>query len=140
MATAKKLTTSVTPKRRYSNDLEVDTDTFKLELSYFIKNIGFDDQAPLPTSVEHCHFFHTYDSSGKPQDKCNSVGGHWHDIKVTLDEEGNLTAECSTPRSNRPLIDNDSHVHKVTYIKSDRIQVRKLNPDAQKEIARMGSY
>ena len=82
-------------KRVYSKDLTFDTDLFKLQVANMLKNAGYDDEKPILQSLEHCHFFRTFDSSGKPQIKCNSVAGHHHEVKISVDKEGNLKAQVS---------------------------------------------
>jgi hypothetical protein len=48
--------------------------------------------------VEHCHFFHTYNSHGKKQIHSNAVGGHYHEVTWYMDETtGELKAECGPP-------------------------------------------
>jgi len=116
-------------KRVYNKDLEFDSDLFKLEVTNMLKNIGAEDKKPLLTNVEHCHFYRTYDSNGKKQTKCSSIGGHHHEITVSVDSKGNLVAECSPAVGTKF---NDNHTHKVTYLKSDRLQKRKPNIEAIK--------
>ena len=115
-------------KRVYKKDLEFDSYLFKLEVAKMIKNLGADDKKPIPAQVEHCHFFRTYDSNGKKQVKCSHVGGHTHEVTVTVDKDGNLKAKCSEAIGTKF---GDNHSHKVKYFKSDRLQKRKLNADAQ---------
>jgi len=122
-------------QRVYSKDMEFDSDLFKLEVDNMLKNQGYDDTKPILTTIEHCHFFRTINSSGKKQENCNFVGGHVHKMSFEIDKNGNLIASAS------PAIGakfNDKHTHKVTYLRSDRIQKRKLNKEAQEEIARHG--
>jgi len=120
--------------RVYAQDLEIDSDLFKLEVNMMKKNLGADDKKPLLTGVEHCHFFRTYDSSGKKQNKCGSIGGHYHEVSVSVDSKGNLKAECSKAIGTKF---NDDHVHNVAYIRSDKVQKRTINEDAQMYIAKM---
>ena len=119
-------------KRIYSQDLIIDSDTFRLEIENYAKNLSFDDKNPLMVGVPHIHFYHTYDSSGKKMSRCNAVGGHHHEVTVKEDKNGNLTAICGPAKS---VKGNDNHTHKVTYIKSDRFKVRKISDEAAKVIA-----
>lgn len=121
--------------RVYNRDMEIDSDTFKLDVANYAKNLSFDDNNPLLIGVEHCHFFHTFDSNGKKQIRCNAVGGHTHEVTISIDENGDFVGECSAPISNKKL--NDKHTHKVSYLKSDRFKVRSINKDAQAYIANM---
>lgn len=119
-------------KRIFSEDLMIESDTFKLEVSKYSKNLSFDTKNPVLVGVEHCHFFHTFDSSGKKLDVSNHVAGHTHKIIVKESKDGTLTAICSEPE---PSFYGDKHTHEVTYLKSDRFKVRQLNQDAMKVLA-----
>lgn len=119
-------------KRVYTEELVIDSDTFKLEVSNFSKNLSFDDKRPLLIGVEHCHFFHTFDSSGKHMTTSNQVGGHHHEVTVREDKNGKLLASCGPAI---PANFGDNHTHKTTYLKSDRFKVRKMNDEAQRVIA-----
>lgn len=133
-----KVTGKPKTKRVYSQDMLVDSDTFKLEVENYAKNVSYDDKNPLIVGVPHCHFFHTYDSSGKPMIYSNAVGGHHHKITVEEDEQGNLIAKCGPAiYSNNVKSEklNDSHTHEVNYLKSDRFKVRKMHEEAAKFIA-----
>ena len=118
--------------RIFREDMNVESDTFKLEVANFSKNISFDDKNPILVPVEHCHFYHTFDSSGKRMSQCNSVSGHTHDVTVEVDAKGILSATCGPAKSNKSFDDN--HTHKVTYVKSDRFKIRTMEPEAQKDI------
>jgi len=116
-------------KRRYAQDLEFDSDLFKLEVTNMVKNLGAEDNNPILANVEHCHFYRTFDSNGRKQTRCSFVGGHTHDVEVKVNKNGELTATCS------PAIGTkfgDNHTHKIDYLKSDKLQKRKINEDAQR--------
>jgi hypothetical protein len=121
-------------KRTYSDNRVIESDTFKLEVANCMKNLSYDDNQPLWVGVEHCHWFHTFDSNGRKMDKCNSVSGHHHDIKYGVDAKGNLTAKCSPCVSRNP---KDVHAHDITYIKSDKFKVRTLDPRAVEAMSKM---
>ena len=124
--------------RRYTGEFEIDTDTFKLERANMIKNLGVDDKNPIAVPAEHCHFFHTYDSNGKKMTRASAIGGHSHEVEISVDENGNLVGKCSPAIAvSKHLVGGDAHVHEVTYLKSDKLQVRKMNEDAQRIIAGM---
>lgn len=140
-------------KRIYKGDIEIINDTFKLVVSKLQKNISFDLKHPAFVSVEHCHFYHTYDSSGSPQKQCNAVGGHTHNIRI-YSKDGELRGECSLPIHNKrseallyrkknedtgkmKVVTNpynsdpyDKHTHEIQYIKSEKFQARKISPEA----------
>jgi hypothetical protein len=118
--------------RIFKEDMVIESDTFKLEVAHFSKNVSFDDKRPILVPVEHCHFYHTYDSGGKKMAQCNSVSGHTHDVSIEVDSKGNMTAICGPAKSNKAFEDN--HTHKTTYIKSDRFKTRQIDQAAQQAI------
>ncbi len=113
--------------------------TFKLESSTMLKNIGFDPKRPVLTTVDHCHFFHTYDSYGKKMTQTNSVGGHYHEVNV-VNSNGEFHLEISPPKvrkGSQEAIKTDSHTHKYTYIKSEEVKVRQLSAEVARLISGM---
>jgi len=141
--------TSDTINRTYKGDVTIDHDLFKLQAAKFLKNISIDINNPIWMPAEHCHFYHSHDSSGKRLEKSSATGGHFHEMEVKVDKKGNLSATCSRPLKrvwnpkkrryeNTPFNSGaaegagDNHVHEVTYIKSDKIEIRKLNSEAAK--------
>jgi hypothetical protein len=122
----------VATKRTYAEDMMIDSDTFKLEVTNYAKNLSFDNKKPLLVGVEHCHFYHTLDSSGRKMENCNSVGGHTHKVTVKEDKNGKLIAICGPAE---PCFFDDKHTHQVTYLKSDKFKVRTISEDAAKVIA-----
>lgn len=122
-------------KRYISSGLSVVTDLFKLNSTTMIKDLGWDENHPIPTPMEHCHFYRTYNSNGKKNLGTNIVGGHYHEITVSVDGKGNLVAECSPPIQNKKsekIHGKDNHIHTSTYIKSEEVELRKFNADAIK--------
>lgn len=117
--------------RVYGNQQEFDSDTFKLELATFQKNISWNDKNPILEPVEHCHFFHTFDSNGKRCDRSCRVGGHYHNVVVKVNEEGQLIGESGPAIGGLPT---DRHIHTVRYIKSDIVKLRRYSPEALKSI------
>jgi hypothetical protein len=120
-------------KRVYSSNFIIDSDMFKLEIANMLRNMSHDDKKPLLLPVEHCHFYRTYCSNGRVQTKSNYVGGHTHEIKVSEDKNGNLKASCTQPIGSK--WSEDKHTHKVVYIKSDKVEKRRINAEAQISIA-----
>lgn len=133
--------------RVYGTSREIDHDLFKLVVARMIKNVSFTD-VPDYEKVEHVHFFHTVDSSGRPQTYCGAVGGHFHKIDVIQprDKDGAILPGVPTIRVSRALhwvrekvngrfqrvareIEYDSHTHRVEYRGSQRIQTRETNPN-----------
>jgi hypothetical protein len=125
---------TVEPKRVYTSGLMIDSDLFKLEVADMEKNIALDGQRPNIEKIEHCHFFRTFDSSGKKLERCSYVGGHSHDVITEYGKDGSITAKCGEPVG---AIATDKHIHNVRYIKSDKVEKRRINNDAQAYIEKM---
>lgn len=145
-------------QRMYSGQGTVDHDLFKLEVAKMTKDISW-NAVPDYRFVEHCHFFHTVDSSGKKQKYSTATGGHFHEMKVS-EKDGVPVVECvSGPlewrwvkRGNKkfkkavPVLEGkyldfenenpsqpaDIHVHDTSYVKSDKIELRRVNAEAVK--------
>lgn len=123
--------------RNLNGEFKVYCDTFKLEAGSMIKNIGIgtsEKQRNL-VSLEHCHIYHTYDSNGIKQTRTNYVGGHYHEVKVNVDKNGNFVCECSPPiqqPGSEKILASDNHKHEVTYLKSGVVEVRKASAEALK--------
>jgi hypothetical protein len=120
-------------KRVFKGDHEIVSDLFKLDVAYFAKNISFDPKRPKREDVEHCHFFRTFDSNGKKLNKSNAIGGHYHEVILSVDEDGNLVGKCSPPIRNRgsdPNYPGDDHTHEMIYRRSDQFKARRTNQEA----------
>lgn len=134
------------PRRRMKGEKVVYHDLFKLEPATFKKILGVADERLLRTNpnavrmadVEHCHFFHSVDSNGRPQKYSSSIGGHCHEIKITIDENGEFVAECGPPMvkrgNSRVEMKNsyDFHTHEIEYVESHDFKARKANVEAVK--------
>lgn len=130
--------------RVYRNTQEVDHDLFKLLVAKMKKNISYREDDPIFEDVEHCHFFHTFDSSGKPMDTSNSVGNHFHRMIEKKTSKGLSEFVCSPPmqwvkkkkggKMQKVLqeLDFDDHTHEVHYVQSQRITLRKANMEFAK--------
>ena len=133
-------------KRTYHGEQEFDHDLFLCEVASFNKNISFDPKNPAFLPIAHSHMYHSHDSNGRKITKTNSVGGHFHYVEVITDEKGALVGKCSVAKkevikAGKKVIENwgnDSHTHEVTYIKSDRIKLRKPNAQALTMVANYG--
>ena len=120
-----------------ANNIYVKSHCFKLESAVFLRNISFNSKKPLIETFDHCHIFHTYDSSGKELKQCNSVGGHYHIITLR-EENGKFIADCSTPICNKgssDLLDKDKHTHNVVYLKSEEFQARNVSVEASQLVS-----
>jgi hypothetical protein len=133
-------------KRVYKGDATVYTDLFKLEVAYFKRKTSLDSEKGIKRPVtyedtEHCHYFHTYDSNGKKMVKCNAVGGHTHEVSIK-EVDGKFVCKCSQPISvdskKKKFISfqngADKHTHKITYIESEKVEVRRKSKLAQNAI------
>lgn len=134
-----KKTTQTQTRRIYKGDMEIDHDLFKLEVSTARKNVSIDN-TPLYAGVEHCHFFHTYDSNGRKQAACSPIAGHTHQMEVTADDDGNLVAKAGPAVKYAGgkfiPVSGDNHTHDTTYIASEKIQVRRVSAEAQRDYDR----
>ncbi len=129
--------------RVYKGEQVLDHDLFKLLPATMMKNVSYTDK-PDYAKIEHCHIFHTIDSSGKRQDACNAVGGHLHLVTVTHNYAGVPSLEVSGPvryvkQKNRGVysrvavpMEDDTHTHEVQYLGSEKIQMRKPNMEFAK--------
>lgn len=147
--TPKDPSTQQQPKfeRIFTTSQEVIHDLFILEPAKMLKNIAIQGLVDY-TPVVHQHFFHTYDSDGLPQTFCSPIGGHFHEITVSLDPEtGSPIAKCSPPliwgkkkdlksgkfkRALIPANEDDQHTHEVSYLRSQKIPKRVKSVEAAK--------
>lgn len=139
-------------QRIFSENKKIFHDLYKLLVAKMYKNLSW--QA-IPhdeyTAIEHCHFFHTFDSSGREQIHSTSVGGHFHVIKVEHQPNGappKVICESGPMKSVRkknkrthkfekiivPVNEVDTHTHEVLYLQSNQVAVRKVNEEAAKVI------
>lgn len=139
----------VKPKRQFKGEQIVNHDLFKLELANMKKNLSWTDY-PRLEDVEHCHFFHTIDKKGKKGEFSSPTGNHFHKVEYKVDEEGNLIGECGPPLRkarkqygvdgngnpmykyvNEPVNfgkgQSDTHTHDVRYVRSDTIEVKRMD-------------
>lgn len=120
-------------KRVYKGEQEVDHDLYKLEVAQTRKNVSYIQNQPIWEPVDHCHFFHSYDSFGKKQWHASPISGHTHEVIERIDENGNLVAECGPAirvvNGKKLTYENDQHTHEVNYLRSEKIKVRKVNAE-----------
>ncbi len=139
------------PKRVYQNQYEFDTDLFRLKTQKTKKNTHWNKETPDWRSVDHEHFFHTYDSNGKKMTESNSVGGHFHIMEVKQSGDGPPVVKCSAPKKyihkkgRKVMVDAseiqdpddagyDQHVHVVSYERSSKMTPRVANAEGIKLI------
>lgn len=136
--------------RIYKGTQEIDHDLFKLEVGTMVKDVSYNDKPDL-VKIEHVHLFHTVDSNGRAQETCTPVGGHCHKITVVRNADGVPSIQVGPPvkyirkkvkgvykKVLAPIIldeeedTRDTHTHAVTYMGSEKIQLRRTNPEFAK--------
>lgn len=140
-------TTNKVPQKAFiSSEREILHHVYKLLGANMIKNTSYNEDDPIFEKFLHSHIFHNIDSSGKNQDRCQPVGGHFHLVNIVESEGSEVPSiEVSPPMKlvkkkigkNRftteaVKVENDDHVHEWEYLRSDYIKLRKLNPEAAK--------
>lgn len=132
--------------RVYGSKVKIKTDLFKLEVAECNMNKSWND-VPNLESVEHVHFFHTYDSDGRKMTKTNTVAGHFHAIEV--EDQGNdkpakIISVSPPMRELRRRIKGkftkvfepidsaleDEHTHEITYRRTEIVDARQVSPNA----------
>lgn len=135
-------------ERRYSGQQKIDSDLYKLEVAVMKKNSALrKTDKPVWVHHEHTHVFRTYDSSGKKQTQSSPVGGHYHEVEVIQNPKGGVPSIKIGPPVKRVqskvdgefiiqtvAIPGDTHTHRVGYLRSDKITIRKLNPEAMETV------
>lgn len=127
-------------QRRYSKEVEFDTDLFRLKTAKMQKNRSLNKDHPDYYQVDHEHFYHTRDSNGAKLTTSSPIGGHFHVMELVEDPSGGLPSiKCSGPKKygqvkgKRVIIaagNEDNHTHEVAYEKSDRLKPRRSNLEA----------
>lgn len=146
---------AATTARRYTSQQSKDHDLFKARLAKFLRDLSWAKDGSQRQEVEHVHFFHTIDSSGREQNVTNQVGGHFHEVKIipSQDPNGVPTVICGPAMTwgtvgkgktkKRVMVapkiaadteaeEVDTHTHEMEYVGSQRIQLRKPNVEAAK--------
>jgi len=140
-----KIDRSKSTGRVFGNDFFFIHDLFKLDVSKMIKNVAIDGQQPLLEALEHVHVYHSYDSTGKKQDKSTHVGGHFHIVEIVKegDDQNPPEIKIGPPckyvqvRNRRTKhvtktvvpLEHDSHTHEVSYVRSDKLKPRKVSEE-----------
>lgn len=127
-------------------------DLFILTPERMLKDVSLqkDGEPESLVPVQHQHFFHTIDSQGRKLTYCSPIGGHFHEIEVIDQGEGQppLVKCISGPlkwamkkkggkfrRVTVPANDFDNHTHDMQYLQSEKITPRKANVEAAKVTA-----
>jgi len=133
-------------QRVFGNKFEIKSDLFKLEVAECNMDKSWND-VPNLESVEHVHFYHTYDSDGRKMVKTNTVAGHFHTIEVEDQGDNKPVKIVSVSGPMRELKKRikgrftkvfepikesleDNHTHKITYRRTEKIQARQISPNA----------
>jgi hypothetical protein len=142
--TTNKPQASIAPKRVFKDQMTVTHDLFKLLPATMKKNVSYKKFQPELVEMEHAHIFHTVDSRGKKQTSCSAVGGHFHDVEVTVAADGSFHLICSEPYhivtkttktgmtkkekvhvsfedGNNDIIIKDTHTHEFEYKGSEEL-------------------
>jgi len=146
---------------RYSEQVQVDTHLYKLVEAPVIKYMGIEKESLVSPhdpshrqdfiDMGHAHIFRTVDSDGRTHSKCVPIGGHYHVLELEYPEgkdKAPIVVGMSGPMKGIPTKINgktiikdmpvnhwDDHIHDVQYLKSEKIQTRKSNQEAQIYIA-----
>lgn len=134
-------------QRIYKQNIRIESDLFKLQTAKAKKNVSWSDGDIQLEEVEHVHFFHTYDSDGRRQDRSAPVGGHFHLVEFEEGKNGkpakikSISGPMKMAKVKEkgrwkqkpvPLSEEleDSHTHDIKYLKSDSVQAREHNVNA----------
>lgn len=145
-------------KRVYRFGNKIFHDLYKLGVASVLKKIGYNTDPNDPSSwdpVEHVHFYHTVDSSGKTQTTSTSIAAHFHEMRIVKSDNPDEPPQVvcvSGPlkwvkmkkfgkwvREAVPVNEIDDHTHPVIYMRSEEISLRKPNAMAAQVEARSGS-
>lgn len=55
---------------------------YKMHLANMKHNLSWKYLQPEIKEIEHVHFFHDVNKSGRPNKYCAPIGGHFHEVKV----------------------------------------------------------
>lgn len=83
------------PKIIYKGTQTFRHDLFRLKVTELLRNNSFKKGNVQLEKIPHVHFFHTFDSNGRPQKYSTPAGGHFHEVTWQVDEKtGELVATC----------------------------------------------
>lgn len=144
---------TTTQTRVYKSQTEKIHDLYKLEVTTAKKDVSWDGN-PTYVAIEHCHFFHSVDSSGNPQTNSTVINGHFHIMELIkpATETEPAVYKCSGPKKwviqekngqRRRVMQSalghddygkeiDNHTHEVAYVQSQKLIPRKPNMEAAK--------
>lgn len=98
--------------------------------------------------VDHQHFFYTFDPDGRQLTTSTHIGGHFHIIEI--EETGDENEPVKVVSVSKPMkwarkkvgnkfkkvavaaLEVDEHTHEAKYVKTDRVERRKVNVEVAK--------
>lgn len=139
---------STQPKLLFKEETQIIHHCFRLEAAEALKNLSWRKGEVILERVPHVHFYHNVNSLGLTQTKSNDVGGHYHEVKWEINQDGYPVATCGPAlrRVQRKLPNGkvktsiepikfydaeldkwveDTHIHEVIYKHSNRIAMSK---------------
>lgn len=148
---AEKKTRRTAIKRVFADAVEMVHDLFRLNTATMKKNVSW-NEVPELVDVAHEHFFHTVDSSGRPQKYSAPVGGHFHELEVEKNKKGEVIAvSVKGPplkfarrrvgkRMKKVVVEfneADKHTHECTYERSSRLKKAQVNEEAVRHMSQV---
>lgn len=126
---------STKQKRNLQKTERVFHDLFRLDLANTKKDVGINPEKPIWEVIPHKHFYHTVNSDGKTLKTSAPTAGHYHEVIVESDADGNFTkVECGPPlvmhKGKSHPYKNDKHIHNVSYLVSEEVEKRVSSKDA----------
>ena len=120
-------------------------DLFRLKTATLMRNMAWSSKMKaIWEPMDHKHFFHTYDSDGRPQTNSTAALGHFHECEM-YEEAGKVKLkvgpakkevleifEGSPRKVTVKLKEREAHTHEGEYITSENLQTRRLNNEAIK--------
>lgn len=83
-------------RKVYRDDIQIETDLFKLLPTGLKRNISIEKDQPNLIDVEHCHFYHSMNErNGQANTEAVPVGGHTH--KITINWDKSVTIKKTLP-------------------------------------------
>lgn len=137
--------------RNFSKEVVIYHDAFRLDSAEMQKNMSWIKKKPKYESFQHCHVFHSFDSSGREQFYSTPTGGHFHKMSFKKHEDGSISVKClsgplkwgtkwdekneRTVRAAIPVNPRDEHHHDTTYLHSEKLIKRKRNVESAKYVS-----
>jgi len=136
---------------------------FKASLSNMLKNRSYQYGVLKIEKLEHVHMFHSKNSQGKAMPYTAPVGGHFHEVTISKDDEGNIIAECGPALQyvHKKLPNGrmkksiqklawydaekdekvyDDHKHEMEYLDSEHLSPAKIKADREANAKHMKEF